>query len=616
MPIVSRTIHDVQILEAEGASTRLAFTPRYQDAQAQLTTAPLVVELSVHRATDLLATNITVHHQQLDVKWTTAVADGIFFATVASPSTQLLTIPDERGRAHFVAVSLSGFIPVDDAQRPLREPADTQHLSLLVMSVDGFASAHFELGIVSRPIAPRRRLQKLHRVTDMHPAASERKIPLLSADTVLDAGPFAAQHAKEHVDELDIEAEIESLLQLEAQASELSTQIAAKKHGISKCLKDHRQNVPLGQLLHECDGVVCAATVIAQRICDKMGVETAANFDYVHVQDSSAQALIQLDEEKQDEPLEVVASKPMSVKSATLAAKGQINLHSSGAAVRQSMEIIYPQNMLYRVLGVIACACGLTALYSFIRRQCMSARRRVDQLAEREERRNARAYRRAARRADLRKRWEAFIRSVNCFSMQNEEPRMEGYEEKRALILQDAFLEQDLEAAEKGEVMEAEIRELRHAHEIVSSLVRVDENRYDLAAIHDAPRPRVPPPARRSRASTTTLPSYHSDILPDYSSRISGMSTTIVSSGNSLDGLTDYSATVSSREGDEIFTAAETGSTPRSSSVDGSTGTRRSRMTEFSSIIEISPRASEETLRTCQRSSVAWSQRSWDTNDL
>lgn len=618
MPIVSRTIRDVEILESdlENASTRFAFTPGYKDAQVQLTTSPLVVELNVHRATDLLATNITINDQQLDVKWNTAVADGTFFATVSSPSTQILTIPDERGSHHFVDVSLSGYIPVDDTQRPLREPADTQHLSLLVLSVDEFATSHFELDIVSQPTASERRLQKLYRVTDMQSAVSERKVQLLSAATVLDANPFADQHGQEHVDELDIEAEIESLLQLEAQASALSTQIAAKKHGISKCLKDHRQNVPLGQLLHECDGVVCAAKVIAQRICDKMGVETASNFDYVQVQDPSAQPLIQLDEENREESAEMATSRPMSVKSATLAATGHINLHSSGAAVRQSMEIIYPQSMLYRVLGVIACACGLTALYSFIRRKCMSARRKVDQLAEREERRNARAYRRAARRADIRKRWEAFLRSVNCFSMQNEEPRMEGYEEKRALILQDAFMEQDIEAAEKGEVMEAEIRELRHAHDIVSSLVRVDEHRYDLAAIHGPPRPRVPRPARRSRASTTTLPSYHSEVLPDYSSRISAVSTTIPSSGNSLDGTIDFSTTASSGEGEEVFTATEAASTPRPSSVDGSTGTRRSRMTEFSSIIEISPRASEETLRTCQRSSMAWSRRSWDTNDL
>lgn len=571
--------------------------------------------------TDLLSTNITINDQQLDVKWDTTVADGTFFATVSSPSTQVLTIPDERGVSHFVDISLSGYIPVDWKQQPQREGEDTQHLSLLVLSVDAYAVKHLELDIVAQSTAPDKRLRKLYRVSDMHPAGSDaRKVELLSADTIFDANPFAdQQHGGADLEgELDIEAEIESLLHLEAQAGDLSAQIAAKRHGISKCLKDHRDNVSLGHLLRQCDGVVCAAKVIAQRICDKMGVETAPNFNYVQAQDSSTQQLIQIDEDEKSADVQgprITTSSRLSNN--TLTGDGHFTLQSSGAAVRQSMEIIYPQSMLYRAVGAILGAFGLAALCGYIRRKCMSARSKVDELAEREERRNARAYRRAARRADMRKRWGTFMRSVSCFSMQGgAEPRIEDYEEKRALILQEAFLEQDIEAAEKGEVMEAEIRELRHAHEIVSSLVRVDEHRYDLTPpmVNDPPPPMVPLPSGRSRASTATLPSYTSELLPDYRSRVSAVSTTIASSNSSIHGSSDYSPTDSSGEGEEVFTAADTGSTPRSFSPDGSTGTRGSRFTEISSVIEISPRASEDTLRTYQRSSMAWSRRSGDTN--
>ena len=50
---------------------------------------------------------------------------------------------------------------------------------------------------------------------------------------------------------------------LEAQAGDIAAKIAAKKQGISKSLKGSREKVSLASLLHECDGVVCAARVVA-----------------------------------------------------------------------------------------------------------------------------------------------------------------------------------------------------------------------------------------------------------------------------------------------------------------------------------------------------------------
>jgi hypothetical protein len=253
-----------------------------------------------------------------------------------------------------------------------------------------------------------------------------------------------------------------------------------------------------------------------------------------------------------------------------------------------AMDHVDIPNPVVRVLQIIAAVLGLSALFGLIRRKCMSMRKRVERAADREERRNERAYRRAARRALMRKRWDNFVSAISCFRKE-EEPRIEDYEEKRALILQDAFLEQDLDQAEKGEVMEAEIRELRHAHEIVSSLVRVDENRYALVTpINDPPPPLVPlpyTPISRSRASSGTLPSYTSESLPDYTSRPGDAA----SDSSIVDNFTPPTT-------DEPTTGSSSGQ----HSSDTSSNSSHTGYTPTSSILETSPRASEETLRTRQ----------------
>jgi hypothetical protein len=180
---------------------------------------------------------------------------------------------------------------------------------------------------------------------------------------------------------------------------------------------------------------------------------------------------------------------------------------------------------------------------------------------------------------------------------------MEDYEEKRALILQDAFMEQSTEAAEKGEVMEAEIRELRNANQIVASLV----HRSDIAGPSNPSGSLQQVPVAvvaRSRASTGTLPSYTSEMLPDYRSRYTrtelGSNATSSVRSDSLAAISLDRYTISSSS-EEAFT----GSTPRSNSPQSS-----SRLTT-SSIVDFSPRPSAETLRTATQG-----RRSRDTNDL
>ena len=151
------------------------------------------------------------------------------------------------------------------------------------------------------------------------------------------------------------------------------------------------------------------------------------------------------------------------------------------------------------------------------------------------------------------------------------------------MILQDAFLEQDIDLAEKGEIMEAQIRELRNAHDIVAGLIGVDEHRYDLAG-------HVPPPnayfaTTLSRRSTGTLPSYTSESLPDYTS------TPDTSEGSSrvADGFTNYTPATSN---------SEVGHSASHSAPSSTSGSRRTRYTPVSSVVAITPRCSAETLRT------------------
>lgn len=406
---------------------------------------------------------------------------------------------------------------------------------------------------------------------------------------------------------LDIEDELEVLRMLEADAVALQAELTARKLAINQRFQKHMAKVPLKELIEHCDGIMCAAKVIAGRLCDKMGVAADSPPDYSQI-DSHLQYIVassgksDSDEKAKDLSYSEVSNsgERVSITSSSAYSKPKGNERPSSASIASSGQRVSstigtlegkPQftsketlsNPLVIALEILAGILGLSALCAFIRRKCMSMRKRVERAADKEERRNARAYRRAARRALLRKRWDNFVSAISCFGTAKE-PEPQCYEEKRALILQDAFLEQDIDLAEKGEVMEAEIRELRHAHDIVAGLIGVDEHRYDLAG-HPPPPPHAYIPGTLSRRSTGgTLPSYTSESLPDYTST---PDTTEASGGGVADGFAHYMPT------DSVSEHGASGSTTTS-------GSRRSRYTPDSSVMAISPRCSEETLRTRQ----------------
>lgn len=619
------TVTDFQVLEYNVENSYTKFQAPIGRDEA------LVFELQVNPTSDAFSSNITLNSQPLDTTWITSEDSK---QLIARHRSQSLSVPDRLGFPHLVHIVLAG----DIAAAPGLPTAydNVQNVNLTIDSVDGVASG-LGFRIVTNPTAPRRlvKLATLYGGDTINFDQYNKSFMVDKWQSDATGSDTYTQHSNDSQEPLDIEAEIETLILLELEAGELHSAIANKKEAIAKCLKDHRDQVTLRHLLQQCDGLVCAAKVIAQRMCDKVGILTMPKPGYAKVQSPNSQQLIQFDsdsDEKAAGPRIDVTSTYNTTRTSSL----------SSAAI-QPIQVIYPQNALVKALGVVAGLLGLSALFSFIQRKCMSMRKRVEREADREERRNARAYRRAARRADMRRRWEVFVKTLNCFRGE-EEPTIKDYEEKRALILQDALLEQDVETAQKGEIMDAEIRELRHAHEIVASLVRVDEHRFDLITpTNDPPPPLVAlpyTPATRSRASTMTLPSYHSESLPDYTSRYER--TEAGSHASTSSSVRSNSVVLSSRANSVIVdgllytpnTSEDgtfTGHTLRSlspGSLTGSSSSNGSRISGFtptSSIIEMSPRASEETLRFSWRRSgdtmggyrrSGDTRRTWDTNDL
>lgn len=499
-------------------------------------------------------------------------------------SSVLLDVSDTHNERHTVNVTA-------DAQSSPRPAGDDQHhdrytadIVLKVVSVDETVLAPPTEVFAQLDVLPERRLRTLL----YHPSPrviTFDKYP--QSFTTFQPRPKMDTFDKNTL--LDIEDELEVLRMLEADAVALQSELATRKLAVNQRFQKHFAGVPLKELVEHCDGIICAAKLIAGRLCDKMGVAADNPPDYSQI-DSHLQYMI-TSSGKSDDGSKSSKTCTESEKTNGCGRGFSTQSEKPGHRVPSSSEYgttegkpkFLPKKSLHNplviALEILAGILGLSALCAYIRRKCMSMRKRVERAADKEERRNARAYRRAARRALIRKRWNNFVGAISCFGSP-EEKKVESYEEKRALILQDAFLEQDVDLAEKGEVMEAEIRELRNAHDIVAGLIGVDEHRYDLAG-HTPPPHAYIPNALSRRSTGGTLPSYTSESLPDYTSSPD------TSNRNSrvADGFVNYTPT-------------DTESERGASRSTRSSGSRQTRYTPDSSVMAISPRCSAETLRT------------------
>lgn len=519
--------------------------------------------------------------QRLDLCFT----KGYLHQQLTAEASVLLNVTDNTNEHHIVNVTAVA-TSSHSAERDETHDHSPTDIILKVVEIDNNLLTPPTEVLAELEILPERRLKTLL----YHPTPQIVSLDEITHSfTTFKPPPRMANFDKD--DLLDIEDELEVLRMLEADAVALKAELAARKLVVNQRFQKHLANVPLKDLIEQCDGIMCAAKIIAGRLCDKMGVAAHSPPDYseidTHLQymmstntgetGKSSEKSKDCDDTKESHDDNAVPSGQSDVNAQSAVSENGTTEGRPRFFAKKNLS-----NPLVIALEILASILGLTALCTFIHRKCMSMRTRVERAADKEERRNARAYRRAARRALMRKRWDNFVSAISCFGSQAEEKRTEDYEEKRALILQDAFLEQGLDLAEKGEVMEAEIRELRNAHDIVAGLIGVDEHRYDL--VRHTPPPHAYNPSALSRRSTgSTLPSYTSESLPDYTSTPDSTE----GSSRVANGFTNY-------------TPATSQSNTRFSTAPSSTGSRRTGYTPVSSVIAISPRCSAETLRTRQ----------------
>ncbi|KAF2732196.1 hypothetical protein EJ04DRAFT_497335 [Polyplosphaeria fusca] len=229
-------------------------------------------------------------------------------------------------------------------------------------------------------------------------------------------------------------------------------------------------------------------------------------------------------------------------------------------------------------VGILCCGC----LFTVIRQRCCSIRARTERAATREERRNARAYHRAAQKLAWTKWWRSRWR---------DQERRADYEEKRALIQEQESILED--------AMQEEIRQLQAAHGVVNSIIQAEEGR------SSPPRPHPhltclchhhntssspPSPTPYSPISSASI--YTNSSLADLPSRP-------LSRTNSLpDYRSDTSTQPPAYESDEdVSDVVANGFRRYGPSSSAASSTAGSRWTPGSSVVDVSPRPSADTLR-------------------
>ena len=341
----------------------------------------------------------------------------------------------------------------------------------------------------------------------------------------LDAQADSTQHQR------IIEHEIEGLKNLQAHAKELHKIIRTKEKFISQYLG--KDVFSFSESVGHCDSFGCvldtlvrkangAIKIMSVRLRQSHGQALASG---THVTDvhrnetRSPDAPFTDDSERED-------SKP-----------------------RLSQGVIVALGAIVAVLG---CGCVFAAL-----RGCFcSPRRKVERLADREERQRARAYKKITHRRQWRDWWH------------RRDSRIIDYEDKRALIIeQEGLLE---------EAMQEEIRQLQTAHEVVDGIVRAHNDQGHSQTTSNTRQAGLHISRRSSNASDGfSQPLSRTSSLPSYTTEPRS------------EGLPGYY-----EHGEEVRTVADGFAeyTPSSSLDD--------HWSPVSSIINVSPRQSTETMRT------------------
>ncbi|KAF1912787.1 hypothetical protein BDU57DRAFT_531944 [Ampelomyces quisqualis] len=350
-----------------------------------------------------------------------------------------------------------------------------------------------------------------------------------------------------------LEADIRELRALQTDLELLQKAIALKKDQINSRLQKKVKS--LKEDINNCDGIACIVKAIAHKAhgawkiaivrfkptsnhkSDDMGRPSLNLYAQAHV--TAAQ------KSGGSIKLETSTAQPYEASTAELPTR----------PTRTSPYVI----ALEITLSLLCCGC----LIAVIRHKCSSLRTRTERAAAQEERTTAAAYRRAARKHAWRNWWRG--------NWRKDRERIEDYEEKRALIQsQESVLE---------DAMQEEIRQLRAAHDVVNDLVRdAEEGRIPgPPPCHCQHRPYSPSLASTYPASSIipSRPLSRTDSLPSYRSGASSEPPNYESEVDMLEIVAN---------GFRRYTSSTVSETT-------------SHWTPDSSVVDVSPRPSAETLR-------------------
>ncbi|KAH7084527.1 hypothetical protein FB567DRAFT_604426 [Paraphoma chrysanthemicola] len=364
--------------------------------------------------------------------------------------------------------------------------------------------------------------------------------------------------------EQSLENDIRELQALRVDLRELQRLIALKKEHINSQLRQDAQS--LTEEINNCDGVACIIKAVAHKAHGawKIAIVRFKTSDHYHHSEDMGRP----------EDLDTYAQ---AHGNAYQKFGGHVEIESTTSqpyeAPTSNSELpprptkVSPYVIALEVtLSLLCCGC----LVAVIRHKCSSLRTRTERAAAREERDTARAYRRAARRHAWRNWWRG--------NWRKDEERIADYEEKRALIQEQEGVLED--------AMQEEIRQLRAAHDVVNDLVRdAEEGRvighapctchrashsaapYSPTVASTYPPSSVPEIPSRPLSRTDSLPSYRSNPPsepPNYDSDVD-MSEIVAN------GFRQYTSSTTSEA--------------------------TSHWTPDSSVVDVSPRPSAETLR-------------------
>jgi hypothetical protein len=452
-----------------------------------------------------------------------------------------------------------------------------QILTVNIKSIDGIpinTPSGFTISFKQNASPPA--LLRLETVPDLAPELSDIWRDPPAHLRLVFGNATAAELDKTNV---SLEDEIRELRALQAELAAIQQAVASKKQYINSQIR--KEAKCFTEELKHCDGISCVLKTVA----DKAHGAWRVVYLRLHPDNQS---------KDMGRPEEVYASAHVSsqrygsINVANTDSKAEVEAEnaeprpyqgSTGELPPRPQQRQAPYMMALEIaLGVLCCGC----VVAVIRHKCSSLRTRTERAADYEERYNARVYKRAARRHAWRNWWRG--------NWRKDAARIADYEEKRALI---ADQENVLETA-----MQEEIRQLRVAHNVVNDIIRAEEGRTSTPnppnphctchGAHFAPGPpsvtstyppsTIPEAPSRPLSRTDSLPSYRSRAPSEPPTYESDLCSSLVANGMR------YEARPRAR-----------GYTSTSSQA-GESG----RWTPDSSVVDVSPRPSAETLRHAQ----------------